>query len=104
MEPVEAPAEVRAGGAAGFADGADGVAFGHAVADFHVEARHVQIAGRDAAAVVEDDRAAGEIEIVFGHRDDRADRARGSVLPSPAAMSTPKCGRLGTPFRMRWLP
>ena len=65
---------MRAGGAAGVTDEADAVALLKAVADFHVEARHMKVAGRNTVTVVEDHRAAREVHVLFSHRDDRADR------------------------------
>src|SRR5687767_3825282 len=62
LEPVHAPVQVRARGATGRADRADDRALFDALAHARVDTRQVQEVGAHAVAMVQHQRAAGEVE------------------------------------------
>ena len=81
--------QVRAGGAAGGADRSDHLALFNPVADLYVDAREVQEVGADPEAVVEQQRAAGQVQVRAGEGDDlRAGAFTG--VPVGTAMSMPE--------------
>jgi len=57
---------MRPGDPAGRADLADGIAGRDILARHHVDARHVHVGRREAVTMVDDDRAAGQVEIALG--------------------------------------
>ena len=74
-----------------------------AVADGHCHRFHVQQRRRQAMAMVRNDGSARVV--VIGIRQHHHAIGGGDAgVPVGAAMSMPKWGLLGCPFRMRWLP
>src|SRR5215510_13822350 len=66
--------EMRAGDATGAAEFADGIALAKLLPLLDVELAHVSEERAQPVTVIENDRAAGEEEIVVGKRDDTAAR------------------------------
>lgn len=86
---------VRAGRAAGHAGGTERFALGDMLADLHVDAREVEEVRTHAVAVVDDDRAAGEIG--SGSANVTIPLAGACTgVPVGTAMSMPECGDFGT--------
>ena len=69
VEPVHHPVQMRAGDAAGLADGADLLAAFHLLADLHIDPAHMQIGGLEAVPVIDEDHVAVEIHIRFRQHD-----------------------------------
>lgn len=65
---------MRAGGAAGGADGADALASGDALAAQHIDAAEMQVGGDQALAVIDHDQPALEEHAVLRQQDDAAGR------------------------------
>src|SRR5690606_23845031 len=63
IEPVHTPVQVRPGCTSRRTDCSDGLPLFDAVTDLHVDARQVQEVGADAEAVVEHQRAAGQVQV-----------------------------------------
>src|SRR5690606_5156604 len=78
---LQTPAEVRAGGAATGADGADHLPLLQRIAGAHVDAAHVQVHRDEALAVIDEHKAALVMHVGFSKRNDaggwRADRRAG---------------------------
>src|SRR5690606_37141272 len=81
VEPAHSPVQVRAGRTTGRTHCGHHLALFHAVARFHVDARQVQEIAADAVAVVDQQGAAGEVEVWLGKGHD----ARGRRLDRRAA-------------------
>ncbi|MNS65552.1 hypothetical protein D3C72_987220 [compost metagenome] len=88
--------QVRAGGPAGRADGADGLALAHALAGLHVDAAQVGVGRLLVVAVVDDDDVAvaalraGEIDRAItdrAHRGARGRRVVDAVVLAPAVQN-----------------
>src|SRR5690348_9071475 len=84
--PNQPPVQIRTGGAAGGAERADDLTLRHAIAGADGDILQMDVKGRQAVAVIDDDGAAGKIEAGFGKGDgtrggglDRRAGGRGDV-------------------------